>query len=333
MGTALPLASGQFIWHKLPIPKAHVEYHINEIYCPAPLGRYQKAVHLKISTQHLNPTSCSKFAPEKRDADGMHARAGSKKEVRFALNPLLSGYDKVTPRLLEMKAISQEGLWMVSTFWRFLNKKWIHTTQIEVPEITTFRLGVPKYNSIVVTIFIAFLPAFTWCIFLAPINSTSRFFLPANIVGSYLGLCAVERVGMGFIVLCHLLESLYTFSSCQKHCMVFFVGVRRGVSYFFFRLVQRLTYPICAIYHCAGPVGGLPNGELQCRYISKSRFHSGPLLFFFFLNELRDCLRVIALRLTGLWNDSEVVWLVSGSSHYRHDSCRIMVRALRQNRI
>lgn len=133
---------------------------------------------------------------------------GSKKEVRVALNPPLSGYDQVTSRLIEMKAISQEGLGM-----------------IEVPKITTFKLGVPKGSSIAVTIGITFLVAFTWYIFLAPINSTSPIFLPANIVRSYLGLRAVE-LGMGFIVLCHFLESLYTFSLCRKHCTGFFVGAQ-----------------------------------------------------------------------------------------------------------
>ena len=109
----------------------------------------------------------------------------------------------------------------------------ISTTQIDVPKITTFRLGVPKGNSIAVTIGITFLVAFMWYIFLAPINSTSPFFLPANIVRSYLGLRAVE-LGMGFIVLWHFMESLYTFSLCRKHCTGFFVGVRLGVSTSFF---------------------------------------------------------------------------------------------------
>ena len=40
-------------------------------------------------------------------------KSGSKKEVRVALEPPLSGYEEVKPRLLEMKALSQEGLGMV----------------------------------------------------------------------------------------------------------------------------------------------------------------------------------------------------------------------------
>ena len=41
-------------------------------------------------------------------------KSGSKKEVRVALEPPLSGYEEVKQRLLEMKALSQEGLGMVS---------------------------------------------------------------------------------------------------------------------------------------------------------------------------------------------------------------------------
>lgn len=43
----------------------------------------------------------------------------TKKQVRVVLDPPLSGYEDVKPRLLEMKAIAQEGLGMVSTL---LNK-------------------------------------------------------------------------------------------------------------------------------------------------------------------------------------------------------------------
>lgn len=38
---------------------------------------------------------------------------GSTKEVRVAIDPPMTGYDDVKPRLLEMKAIAQEGLGMV----------------------------------------------------------------------------------------------------------------------------------------------------------------------------------------------------------------------------
>ena len=41
-------------------------------------------------------------------------KSGAKKQVRIAIQPPLSGYDDVKPRLLEMKAIAQEKLGMVS---------------------------------------------------------------------------------------------------------------------------------------------------------------------------------------------------------------------------
>lgn len=41
-------------------------------------------------------------------------KSGEKKPVRVAIEPPLSGYDDVKPRLLEMKAKAQEGLGMVS---------------------------------------------------------------------------------------------------------------------------------------------------------------------------------------------------------------------------
>jgi hypothetical protein len=38
---------------------------------------------------------------------------GAKKDVRVPIEPPLSGYEDVKPRLLEMKAFAQEGLGMV----------------------------------------------------------------------------------------------------------------------------------------------------------------------------------------------------------------------------
>lgn len=41
---------------------------------------------------------------------------GGQMQVRVAIDPPLRNYDDVKPRLLEMKAISQEGLGMVIVF-------------------------------------------------------------------------------------------------------------------------------------------------------------------------------------------------------------------------
>ena len=40
-------------------------------------------------------------------------KGGSKRDVHVPIDPPLSGYEDVKPRLLEMKAFAQEGLGMV----------------------------------------------------------------------------------------------------------------------------------------------------------------------------------------------------------------------------
>lgn len=41
-------------------------------------------------------------------------KTGGKKDVYVSIDPPLRGYEDVKPRLIEMKAIAQEGLGMVS---------------------------------------------------------------------------------------------------------------------------------------------------------------------------------------------------------------------------
>ena len=118
---------------------------------------------------------------------------------------------------------------------------------------------------------------------------------PCEYCPVYIGLDAVE-LDMGFIVFCHLLESLYTFSSsetlhgvlCWRTSWCFLL-----LLFFFFRLLQRLTYSIGAIYHCVGPVGGF--AEWRTAVLMGSLYFQKSLsltpLRFFFLNELWDCLR------------------------------------------
>ncbi|KAF7328769.1 DUF2470 domain-containing protein [Mycena venus] len=64
---------------------------------------------------------------------------GSKKAVVVTIDPPLKGYDDVKPRLLEMKAISQEGLGMIKS-----------------PQITSFHL--PSTGIVPGTFFYFFLP-------------------------------------------------------------------------------------------------------------------------------------------------------------------------------
>lgn len=47
-------------------------------------------------------------------------KGGAKKEVYIPIEPPLRGYEDVKPRLLEMKALAQEGLGMVRTPSRLL---------------------------------------------------------------------------------------------------------------------------------------------------------------------------------------------------------------------
>ena len=118
---------------------------------------------------------------------------------------------------------------------------WSHPDSIGVGgkcrdlKFTTLKLGVSRLPFALLSLW----KAFTWYI-LAPINSTSPFFLPANDLRSYLGLRAVE-LGMGHGVHRSLLFCIRFRYVCRKHCMGFFVGVRLRVS-LFFRFVQWLTY-------------------------------------------------------------------------------------------
>lgn len=103
-------------------------------------------------------------------------------------------------------------------------------TQIKAPKIATFK--VPEGIAVTTA-----LMAFTWYTYLAPFNSTSPFFIPANFVRSYVGFRPVE-LSVGFIVLSHVLESLYTFSLCRKHSTGFLVGVRCSSSFFSLCLIH-----------------------------------------------------------------------------------------------
>ena len=101
-------------------------------------------------------------------------------------------------------------------------------------KFTTLKLGVSRLPLALLSLW----KAFTWYIFLAPINSASPFFLPANDLRSYLGLRAVE-LGMVFIILCYFVyvfvmsETLHGIL-CWRTSWCFPL---------FFRFVQWLTYP------------------------------------------------------------------------------------------
>ena len=112
--------------------------------------------------------------------------------------------------------------------------------QIKAPKITTFKVpeGIAVATAVV---------AFAWYTYLAPFNTTSPFFIPANFVRSYVGFRPVQLF-VGSIVLSHVLESLYTFSLCRKHSTGFLVGVRCSFV-FLFTLCDSRTLSIGAVCH------------------------------------------------------------------------------------
>ncbi|KAF9005145.1 hypothetical protein BDQ17DRAFT_1240532 [Cyathus striatus] len=137
------------------------------------------------------------------DSKGMtlncRMKDGSNKEVRVPIEPPLNGYDDVKPRLLEMKALAQEGLGMIKT-----------------PQVTTFKL--PRRECIASGIFGAVL---LYCYF-APVSDSAAF-IPANIVRAIVGTAPISYL-FYFIAVAHVLESLYTFTLCRRHQTPFTVG-------------------------------------------------------------------------------------------------------------
>ncbi|KAJ3764978.1 hypothetical protein FB446DRAFT_834993 [Lentinula raphanica] len=150
---------------------------------------------------------------------------GSSKDVPVAIDPPLSGYDDVKPRLLEMKAIAQEGLGMIKT-----------------PKISTFHFPWSALSVIFVVypilVYLAYAPTFS------PTSSTSvitqavdMITLPARLLthtpflGPYVatvGYWLLWSVNVG-----HVFEAMYTASLCQRHG----TGLGVGAAYVFATLI------------------------------------------------------------------------------------------------
>ncbi|KAF9262174.1 hypothetical protein L218DRAFT_960571 [Marasmius fiardii PR-910] len=125
---------------------------------------------------------------------------GSKKDVRVAIEPPLSGYDDVKPRLLEMKAFAQEGLGM-----------------IKAPIISTFEYppkATPAFILMALLIYFGY----------APRSSTSPVFMPAQLAAPYVG--RIPEYTLKVILGIHVFESLYIARLCQKHRTGFTVGLQ-----------------------------------------------------------------------------------------------------------
>ncbi|KAJ7074749.1 hypothetical protein C8F01DRAFT_1101682 [Mycena amicta] len=117
---------------------------------------------------------------------------GSKKVSVVKIEPPLRNYDDVKPRLLEMKAISQEGLGM-----------------IKKPRITVFKWpsrGIP---------FGIFLYTFIPYGAFAPVGD-APYLIPAQFIRQYLSPLPF-KAAFGFLLVVHFIESLYTLHLCQKH--------------------------------------------------------------------------------------------------------------------
>ncbi|KAJ3821843.1 hypothetical protein EV361DRAFT_919982 [Lentinula raphanica] len=139
---------------------------------------------------------------------------GSSKDVRVAIEPPLSGYDDVKPRLLEMKAIAQEGLGMIKT-----------------PKITTFHFPRSALSVIFVVypilLYLAYAPTFSTT---STTSSTSTsvitqaanmITLPARLLTHtpYLGPW-VPSIGYWLfwsVNVGHVFEAMYTASLCRRH--------------------------------------------------------------------------------------------------------------------
>ncbi|KAK0206562.1 hypothetical protein DFS33DRAFT_1381672 [Desarmillaria ectypa] len=134
---------------------------------------------------------------------------GLKKEVVVVLEPPLKGYEDVKPRLLEMKALAQEGLGM-----------------IKAPHITTFR-----FPTTVNTWFTVLLVGSLLYIDISSSHPESPLYLPGRLARSYIG--SYLKPMLWSVAGIHALESLYTLHLCRKH----HTGVVVGAQYVFFTLI------------------------------------------------------------------------------------------------
>lgn len=144
---------------------------------------------------------------------------GGKKEVYIPIEPPLRGYEDVKPRLLEMKALAQEGLGMVRTTSSDCQiRKYSHSSQkIKAPHITTFDFTRNIFISAVFMSLVAY-SAYS------P-QSASPLFYPANLAQQTIGANILKYIS-GTIFFLHGLESLYTFHLCRRH----HTGLGLGVS-------------------------------------------------------------------------------------------------------
>jgi len=138
---------------------------------------------------------------------------GNKKVVRVVLDPPLSGYDDVKPRLLEMKALAQEGLGMIKLpIFSTLNFP-VHavlTTTFIPACLIIYTCAFPFYS--------AWLPAPS-----SLFASTSPLFAPARFVAAHVPGPFLTFMWAGMLST-HVVEALWVLSLVRKHAGNFTVG-------------------------------------------------------------------------------------------------------------
>jgi len=159
---------------------------------------------------------------------------GSPKVVKIVIEPPLSGYDEVKPRLIKMKAEAQEGLGM-----------------IKAPQISTFRLPPGAAISAGAILLLCYCTYF-------PRDSTSPLFRPARFLWTMTGGDRTMSISWAVVWILHGLESLYTFTICRKHHTGFITGVEFHVSSSLLIRVSDLVDGVKAAYVLSTALFGFP---------------------------------------------------------------------------
>ncbi|KAJ7641596.1 hypothetical protein FB45DRAFT_825888 [Roridomyces roridus] len=131
---------------------------------------------------------------------------GGKKDVRVVIDPPLGGYEDVKPRLLEMKAIAQEGLGMIKS---------PILTEVDFP-----------WTKVLTTTFLPVCALF-YCTY-APLDASagSAVFAPARFLSPYIraGPVSILLASWWVLIVMHLLEAVYVGTVARKHAGSFGVG-------------------------------------------------------------------------------------------------------------
>ncbi|KXN81257.1 hypothetical protein AN958_05574 [Leucoagaricus sp. SymC.cos] len=126
-------------------------------------------------------------------------KKGGKRELYISINPPLKGYEDVKPRLLEMKALAQEGLGIVKP-----------------PQVTTFYFP----PSALFTTCLGVIP--TFCYY-APPDLPSPISDSVVFIQGIGGMTGLQKyVYLGLFL--HALECIYATRLCRKHCTGFGLG-------------------------------------------------------------------------------------------------------------